>query len=759
MAKILSKEIISLIHHQSLNEQGWRDKSIQNFIVFIIYEYGSSLAVQEITTKMKDDLGVGLSNEEAQAAINILVQKNRLIDQQLKYKIPEEERKKIVEEISSYKNIEKVCKEVFLKIIENCCLGKINYTWEFFDQEVITPVISENGARAVDIIASREVSDESCRGLKQILDVFGKKYNCNIEELTLNFLNNDNESVREFLFLKIKAYFSLEANSLSEKTLESIKNSYSIPPVFNIFLDTNFLLSYFGFHDQEAHDAAISFVDLTKKINGRVNIKLYVAPITLNEARASLTRIRDKWSSVKVTENLAKISEEISLIPYKFIEITNRTKKSPDILILMDDQINCLQSILKSDGIDLFNQKIEFPSTSQIITGDIVEQLEYEKNRKIKFPGRSPKQYEQWDHDITMWHFVQEKRPAVIDSPPDAQYWILTEDYSFLSYDFRKRRKGHLYAPICISLFNLVQILQFWSPRSKELESALVTNLNHSIAFKGFDVDAEIAANRIVRQLSHYENFSELSEESIEMMLTNKTLKQKMLKESDESKQYTIIDGALIDEVNRLKELSEQNVASEKERIALAEKVSRLETISEQNAKEAQDFQRKYHEKEEEREEIELREKTVEATAQAERIGLLNQIDGLKKDKEDKEKRDLKRRKIGRIILVTASALSFLGAIYINNYLSSINQNSHISSGFIFLGTVLILNEYVIIWKWLFWLSEKYANRTIFWSLLPVISLVLLYELLCWMIGPDLAVKPFGFFAEIWQKITDNSSK
>ncbi|HXG70826.1 MAG TPA: hypothetical protein VNJ04_09480, partial [Gemmatimonadaceae bacterium] len=59
----------------------------------------------------------------------------------------------------------------------------------------------------------------------------------------------------------------------------------------------------------------------------------------------------------------------------------------------------------------------------------------------------------------------------------DASFWIATVDYRFLNFDSRKRRPKRDPIPICVHPTVLIQMLQFWLPRTAELEAALFESL------------------------------------------------------------------------------------------------------------------------------------------------------------------------------------------------------------------------------------------------------------------------------------------
>lgn len=56
MSKILSSEIVSLVHHVKLNESGWWEKSIQNIIISIF-------GINENAPQTKNDILINFTKE------------------------------------------------------------------------------------------------------------------------------------------------------------------------------------------------------------------------------------------------------------------------------------------------------------------------------------------------------------------------------------------------------------------------------------------------------------------------------------------------------------------------------------------------------------------------------------------------------------------------------------------------------------------------------------------------------------------------
>ena len=130
----------------------------------------------------------------------------------------------------------------------------------------------------------------------------------------------------------------------------------------------------------------------------------------------------------------------------------------------------------------------------QDVIDDIVDRQKFEK---IKYKERA-KTYEQLKHDIVLWHLVKERRSAALNLPLEAGNWVVTVDYRLLGFDAYKRRYSPSKIPVCIHPSALLQMLQFWVPRTSQFEEAMLGALRLPLLFHDFDPDVEAITMRIL---------------------------------------------------------------------------------------------------------------------------------------------------------------------------------------------------------------------------------------------------------------------
>jgi hypothetical protein len=191
-------------------------------------------------------------------------------------------------------------------------------------------------------------------------------------------------------------------------------------------------------------------------------------------------------------------------------------------------------------------------------------------------PGKV-KTYEQLEHDMILWHFTRSKRPATVESPLDACYWVVTVDYRLIGFDAYKRQSREEDIPICLDPAMLIQMLQFWMPRSEEYESALLNSLRLPYFFREFDPDAEKVTVRILGVLSRYENVGDLQPVSITRIVLNDALRRKMETEPSVERQIELVKPFLL-EIDRQAK-GELEAALREKRVLATQVKSKEETI------------------------------------------------------------------------------------------------------------------------------------------------------------------------------------
>jgi hypothetical protein len=208
--------------------------------------------------------------------------------------------------------------------------------------------------------------------------------------------------------------------------------------------------------------------------------------------------------------------------------------------------------MMRTKGVELYNEDVEKYKKRQDVIDDILVQMDSEKR---KYKNRA-KNYEKLEHDMILWHVARDRRAVRIDSPLDAVFWVVTIDYRMLGFDKYKKRMFRKAGqentiPVCVYPTTLIQMLQFWIPRTPEFEEAMLSSMRLPFLYPEFDPGAEKVTLDILRTLGQYEGISEIRTETVSSMLVNTALRDKMSATKGIEKKAELIKDALFEQHKR----------------------------------------------------------------------------------------------------------------------------------------------------------------------------------------------------------------
>lgn len=554
MNRKLSSELVSLIHHIALNEAGWWDKVIQKIIISSVWLNKTPSTIDKISQDLKENFGLGitLGNEILNKNIQSLCDQNilyKIFDNQ--YKLSEKSRSEFENDLNNHESLIERVREFFNNQVKiNCPEVFNNDCWNTFNDKLLIPTVNQLGAKTYELISGHKSTIEQTPIFHDYIDSFDEKLKKEIKKVVVAFFDSNNNDCRDYILRIINAYFYREAGNLSSETLQKINNIQSNNIEFNLFIDTNFLFSIMNLHDNPSNEAAISLKKLIDAINNKVRIRLYVTGRTLQESSGVIEFHKNNLKGISLKSNLiaAAINYEFSGFEKKYFDEISKTKKPINPDDYFEPYLKNILTVVRKLGVEYYNENYDKLSMDQNVIDDILESQEYQERLEKK-----ERTYEQLLHDIMLWHFVKDKRPDYIESHIDAKYWIVTIDYRFLGFD-RYKGKGNNsdLNLICMHPASLIQMLQFWVPRSKEFEEAILSNIRIPLFYNEFDNDSESMANLILKRLSHFENIENLSEDTITAVLQNKALINKLKSNQEREEQIDLIKDAIIEENNKI---------------------------------------------------------------------------------------------------------------------------------------------------------------------------------------------------------------
>ncbi len=396
--------------------------------------------------------------------------------------------------------------------------------------------------------------------------------------MIIEFLNPQNPLVRGLILRKLNAYFFLEAIKLPTTAIDKINLASKKQVTFKVFVDTNFLFSFLGLHENPSNEAAKTLLDTIARIANKVKIKLYITPLTIDETKKVIINEERKLTNLRPTQILSNVAvNHISNgFAKKYFEECIKSNQSIKASDYFEPYLNNLIKVLREKGVEIYNDnKFEKYTMDQRVIDDIIDQQKLEETQ-FKNKPHLQKSYEKLEHDFVLWHFVNDLRPSYVESADEAGAFITTVDFRFINFDNIKRKKKRLKIPICIHPTNLIQILQLWIPRDEKFDIAVLSNLRFPFLFTEFDADTELTTIRIIEQLSRYENINDLKEDTVTSILFNQALRQKIQTNDDKLKDNILVKDAIIDEVKVHKILVEDKT---KQLVKLDEKVKEKDKI------------------------------------------------------------------------------------------------------------------------------------------------------------------------------------
>jgi hypothetical protein len=578
---MLPPELISLIHHVELNKAGWWDKAVQQFILSALWRSGEPMILQAILKSIRRDFKATIGQEKTQTQIKALCASGLVVslpsDQ---FKVSESALRKFKKDLKEVETVEKGAKDKFIALLEQRCPSLDgDDTWHKFNELVLIPLIRNIGANTYQILSGIQLSFD--KPYEIVFNHFIQDYPLDFHKQLGNvaklFLDPKDMNVRSFIQRLLNAYFFIEASGLSEDTLESLTKLSELKPSFTIFVDTNFLFSILELHENPSNEAAVTLIELLKLITS-ADVRLYVLPPTVQEVKGVLLACQNDLSDMRLTSNLAEsvLETGITGITRKFVEEVCKHGSSLSAKSYFNPYITNLKTISGSKGVEFFDENLDEYRINEDVCDDIQAQLRYEERRY----GDRAKSYEQHEHDIVLWHFVHDRRPTIVESPLEANYWIVTVDYRFLGFDAFKRQKLKENLPICIHPTSLVHMLQFWVPRTPQFEEAMLSSMRLPFLFQEFDPKAEKVTIRILKTLSRFENVGDIPIDTAVSILLSDALRQRIASEPEIEKQIQLVKEELIEEHQKLKtEL--QETRGEKERLdtEIKEKVETVTTL------------------------------------------------------------------------------------------------------------------------------------------------------------------------------------
>jgi hypothetical protein len=547
----LSPELISLVQYVELSKNGWWDLAVQELVLAALANAPSTpVPENDIANFISGKMGIEIRRPVIQSAID------RLLSQKKIFQVPREGLKIgeaqlgiFQQRVQESAQLQETVRSYFFALAAKFLpTSDPQSTWESFHDQCLIPLVKSLGANTHRLITGKGVDYKSAvfagfLGPETASDFIARR------NLISTFLLPSDKNVREYVLRMMNASFFVEASSIDRDTLNALTakgNQFSA----NIFVDTNFIFSLLNLHENPADEAVRDLFSLIGRLGDRFQIKLFVLPMTIDEATRVISYAQEQSIRIRLEPNLvdAAIKTVGTGIVEKFLKAVRSSDHKLDASEYYGPFAKNLLTILNDKGVELYNDNLSNFPQKQCVIDDILTLTE----RSEKGLARKNKQYGAIEHDVVAWHFVSERRPARAESPLLAKYWIVTLDYQFLAFDRSKTRERANGIPVCLHPASLAQMLQFWIPRSEEFDVALFGAMRLPLFFPKFDSEAEAVTLQILQALSRFDNLPTLSTEAITKIILNDGLRQKISADASIESNIELVESELIREIEEI---------------------------------------------------------------------------------------------------------------------------------------------------------------------------------------------------------------
>lgn len=552
-ASRLPKEVAALVHHVELNRSGWWDKVVQRLALAAVWLSDHPPSTDEIKETLVQEFKLSLTHEKLCAALSSLEKQDLLVVlEDMRYRIPDSQRAVFEQDIEAAEKVESDAREFFCKLVRELCAGlDAHIVWNAFGSEFLSPLVKEVGANAYHLITGERIRVD-----QQLVDHFLKgfkpEFHPGLRELVTNFLDPKKDEVRAHISRMLHARFCVEASGLPAATIQKLNETVEKQAKFRVFVDTNFLFSLLELHENPSNAAARELLELIAQLKSNPKVQLFIVPRTVEEAKSSISSAKQRLSGIPSGGNFTQAALRVGFSGMAEKFLSERLRRSGRLTVedWFDPYLNDFVAIARGKGVELFNESLDSYSIRQDVIDDILQVQEIEgrldENRR--------KSYQKVAHDMILWHFVSDQRPAYLESPIDARDWILTIDFRLIGFDEYKQRKSGSKIALYLHPTSLVQLLQFWVPRTKAFEEAMLGSMRLPFLFQEFDAEAERISLRILKGLGRFEGRDDISPQTITSVILNDGLRARLQSEKtvDGEAEIALIRDALVEEMKAL---------------------------------------------------------------------------------------------------------------------------------------------------------------------------------------------------------------
>lgn len=529
---MLPREVVSLMAHIELNRIGWWDKGICELIKAYLWLRNEPLSKDEIFHGIQHEFSTEVEFKRFEKQVINMVDNNQLLLVNGKYKLSEELHQELDSNSKACEEFTARVKAKFEDILKRFGIDSklvVESIWNDFNSTFLIPLVREMGVRVFESLTDDHSSFYNNIYFDNFLDEYDISERPKLREAIEDFLNPKDAEVRSYVLDYLRAYLLVESNKLDENSVGKIQSAMEHPYKLAVFVDTNFLFYLLKLDGGDYGKTSDLLLSLAENSKNRLDMKLYVLPITIEEAQERITQEIRELSTIRNIPSLvnaAGASTLMSGIRQQYFTRIAGAKHNIQASKYFEPYLRSMPTMLRQNGVELFNEKIDHIKSKPEFLDDLTNQIEYQK--KSKGNGKL-KRENALRHDLLLWHFCDEKRSLSVSkkSATNTQYWIVTVDYQSVTFDKFKQKQRNAASEICIFPSTLVSMIQFWTPRTPEFEEAVISSIRPLLS-RGFDTDSERVTIEILATLSRFEDIGDVSEDTIMTLLTDEGMRTRI---------------------------------------------------------------------------------------------------------------------------------------------------------------------------------------------------------------------------------------
>ena len=145
------------------------------------------------------------------------------------------------------------------------------------------------------------------------MDELPEEHREDLSKAISDFIDPGDREITKFIFSYLDAYFAVSSSGLSPKVTKKLNELRVNPPEFEIYVDTNFIYSVLGLHDNPSNEAAKDLLEMAYAESQIAKVKFVVNPITLEETQQSISAKRLFLENLNYPSNLAEAAVQTNI--------------------------------------------------------------------------------------------------------------------------------------------------------------------------------------------------------------------------------------------------------------------------------------------------------------------------------------------------------------------------------------------------------------------------------------------------------------